>query len=84
MALPSIPVDTDPEVFERLVERWKALTVADRVTLVNQINADVERLAVAGILADRPTLSDVEVRHELARRRYGDELADAAYRHLLP
>lgn len=59
------------------------MTVAERVALVEQINADVELLAVAGILAERPGLSEVEVRHELARRRFGAALADEAYRLLL-
>lgn len=59
------------------------MTTAERVELVDQITADVERLAVAGILAQQPELSEVEVRHELARRRFGADLADEAYRHLL-
>ncbi len=79
----SIPSDTDPEVFRVVVERWRTMTVAERVALVEQINADVELLAVAGILAERPGLSEVEVRHELARRRFGATLADEAYRLLL-
>ena len=74
----SIPAGTDPEVFRLVVERWSAMTVADRVELVDQINVDVELLAVAGILAERPQLSDVEIRHELARRRFGSRLADEA------
>jgi len=79
----SIPADTDPEAFRLLVERWRTMTVAERVALVDQINADVELLAVASIVAERPVLSEVEVRHELARRRFGSSLADEAYRHLL-
>lgn len=59
------------------------MTVAERVALVSQVNADVELLAVAGILAERPDLSDVEIRHELARRRFGAALADEAFQHLL-
>jgi len=79
----SIPIDTDPEAFRILVECWRAMTTAERVELVDQINADVELLAVTAILAGKPDLSDVEVRHELARRRFGPNLADAAYQHLL-
>jgi len=79
----SIPADTEPEVFRLLVERWRTMTVAERVELIDQINADVELLAVAGIKAERPELSEVQVRHELARRRFGSRLADGAYRHLL-
>jgi hypothetical protein len=79
----SVPADTGAEAFELLVARWRTMTVAERVMLVEQINADVELLAVAGIRADRPELTEVELRHELARRRFGVRLADEAYEHLL-
>ena len=59
------------------------MTIADRVALVDQITADVELLAVAGILAEQPALSEIEVRRELARRRFGAQLADEAYQRLL-
>jgi len=65
-----------------LVERWRSMTIAERLELIDQLNADVERMAIAGILADDPDLTELEVRVELARRRYGDELADAAYQSL--
>lgn len=83
MAPRSIPLDTDPEAFRVLVDSWRSLTIAERVELVDQMAADVELLAVTGILAAQPDLSPVEVRHELARRRFGAALADEAYRHLL-
>lgn len=83
MAPRSIPLDTDPEAFRVLVDSWRSLTIAERVELVDQMAADVELLAVTGILAAQPGLSPVEVRHELARRRFGAALADEAYRHLL-
>ncbi len=65
-----------------LVERWRTMTLSERVELIDQLNADVERMAIAGILADDPDLTEVQVRYELARRRYGDELADAVYQSL--
>lgn len=79
MAHGSVPLDTDPEVFELLVDRWRTMTMAERVKLVDQINRDVELLAVTGILTTNPGWSDLEVRRELTRRRYGDELADEAF-----
>ena len=79
----SIPADTDPEAFEVLVECWRAISIADRVTMVDQITADVGLLARLGIQAAHPEMSEVEVRHELARRRFGAELADEAFQHLL-
>ena len=78
----SIPADTEAEVFEILVARWRSMSIADRVALVDQINADVEVLAIAGIRHQKPQLSEIEIRHELARRRFGAGLADAAYQHL--
>jgi hypothetical protein len=83
MAPRSIPADTDADPFRVLVACWRTMSIADRVELVDQIAADVELLAVAGILARDPGLSDIEVRYELARRRFGATLADEAYQHLL-
>ena len=62
-----------------MVDRWRAMSTAERVGLIEQLNADVELLAVAGILSERPDLSELELRHELARRRFGRALADSAY-----
>lgn len=82
MRVSAVPSDTDPAVFEMLVVQWRSMTIAERVGLVDQLCADVERLAMAGIAMQRPTASVSEIRQELARRRYGSELADAAYRDL--
>lgn len=81
MAQASIPVDTDPEAFAVLVDRWRAMSVAERVDLIDRLNADIERMAIAGIRATNPGLTEPEIRHELARRRFGAALADEAYRH---
>jgi hypothetical protein len=66
-----------------MVDRWRTMTIAERVALVDQINADVELLAVTGIQSVRPDLSEIEVRHELARRRFGAVIADPAFEHLV-
>lgn len=81
MAQVSIPADTDPAAFAVLVDRWRSMSVAERVDLIDQLNADVEQMAVAGIRATRADLSEPDIRHELARRRFGAALADEAYRH---
>lgn len=80
MAQASIPTDTDPAAFALLVERWRSMSVAEKIDLIDQLNADVERMAVAGIRAAHPGITERELRHELARRRFGPELADEAYR----
>jgi hypothetical protein len=59
------------------------MTVSERAELTQQLSIDVERIARAGILAYHPTYSEIEVCHELARRRYGNVLADAAYAGLM-
>lgn len=63
-----------------LVACWRSMSVADRVALIDQMNADVERIAVAGIRLTQPDLDGHELRHALASRRFGRALADAAYR----
>lgn len=79
----AIPADTDPGSFDVLVACWRAMSIAERVALVDQMHADVELLAVAGIRATRPDLAGNELLRELARRRFGAAVADEAYRHLL-
>jgi hypothetical protein len=83
MDIGAVPSDTDPEVFEILVARWRSMTVAERVVLVDRLCIDVARFAELGIRAERPEASATEVSYELARRRYGSDLADEAYRDLL-
>lgn len=84
MVRSAVPADTEPAAFAILVARWRAMTIAERADLTQRLCLDVERLARAGIAARYPTYSEVEICHELARRRYGNALADAAYADLLP
>jgi hypothetical protein len=79
MVRSAIPADTDPTAFAVLVERWRSMSVAERAELTEQLCLDVEQLARAGIVARYPSYSEIEICHELARRRYGTVLADAAY-----
>lgn len=51
----------------------------ERAALADQLSIDVARIARAGIEARRPGAGPDEVLHELARRRYGANLADAAF-----
>jgi len=75
----AVPADTSAEVFALQVEAWRRLSIVERVEIVRKLNANVERLAVAGIRMVDPDIDDDALRHELTRRRYGSELADAAY-----
>lgn len=84
MVRSAVPADTDPTAFAILTARWRAMSVCERAELTEQLCLDVERLARAGIVSRYPTYSEIEICHELARRRYGTTLADAAYAGLLP
>ena len=77
------PVDTEVHAMQVLVDRWRSMTVAERVASIDQLNADVETLATVGIRVECPWVTDIQLRYELARRRFGDRLADEAYRSLL-
>jgi hypothetical protein len=79
----AVPADTDPTAFAILSARWSTMGIGERAELVQQLCVDIERLARAGIRARHPGYSEIEICHELARRRYGAALADAAYASLL-
>lgn len=78
------PLDTDPQIEAMVVTHWRSVSVTDRADTVRRLCRDVEVLARVQIAAERPTLDEVEVCHELARRRYGRVLADAAYAGRIP
>ncbi len=84
MVRSAVPADTDAAAFAVLMERWRAMDIGQRAELTQQLCVDVERLARAGIVARYPNYSEIEICHELARRRYGSALADAAYSGLVP
>jgi hypothetical protein len=80
----AFPADTDPTAFAILTARWSAMSVSERAELTQQLCLDVEHVARVGIVARYPTYSEIEICHDLARRRYDTALADAAYAGLLP
>jgi hypothetical protein len=67
-------------VFDVLVDRWRAMSPCERASLAGRLSDDVATLAAAGIRATNPGIGDADLAHELARRRYGSALADAAHR----
>jgi len=75
----TVPADTDPEVYRLQIDRWRSMSPVERARLAERLSADVTTIAIAGILRDRPDATHREVRRELVRRRFGEELAAAAY-----
>lgn len=80
----AIPDDTDEKSWAVLVECWRSMSVIEKADLTEQMCLDVEQIARVGIARRYPTHTEIEICHELARRRYGDALADAAYVGLIP
>ena len=72
--------DTPPEVFDALVEQWRAMSPYQRAVLADRLSTDVVTLARAGIRARHPGIGNAELARELALRRYGSTLTGAAYR----
>lgn len=62
-----------------MTARYRTMTVAERMHRFTQMQADVERIAVAGIRAQHPGIDDEHLRYELFRRRYGGALAREVY-----
>jgi hypothetical protein len=75
----AIPADTSASSFAMLTAVWNTMDLGERADLIQQLCLDVEALARVGIHARYPDFSEMEICHELARRRYGAALADAAY-----
>lgn len=71
--------DTTDEIRALVVQRLRAMSTAERFQRCVEMTAAVEQLTIAGIRAAHPDIDDVDIPRELARRRYGDALADAAY-----
>lgn len=75
----SVPEDTDPEAWERLVERTRALGPAGRARRTAELNASVRAAALAGIRLRHPEADEREQRLYLAALLLGDDLVKRAF-----
>ena len=73
------PSDTTPEVWDRLTQQWSSMSPAERAELAASMSAALADAARAGILADEPGADEGRVRYLLTQRRYGTDLAEAAF-----
>ncbi|WP_419551391.1 hypothetical protein [Candidatus Poriferisodalis sp.] len=73
------PEDTSPEIWHRLTNTWESMTPAQRVALAAAMSAAIETSTRAGIRIDEPDADETRVRFLVAQRRYGTEVADAAF-----
>lgn len=72
--------DTSIEAQSMLDARFVAMSSAERATVAEQLSSACTALAIAGIRAANPALSEADLAYHLALRRYGRQLADEVYR----
>lgn len=58
---------------------WRSMSETDKLLAFRDLCASVDTLARIGILLDHPTAAETDVLRHLASRRFGSELAEAAY-----
>jgi len=73
------PSDTAPEVERVLLERWRAMTTAEKAALVERLTRASEALALAGIRDRHPHADEEELRLRLGGLRIGRRLMVEVY-----
>ena len=71
--------DTDPKAMEVWIELLRALPPGKKLECVFSMIDFMHYIALPQIQKQYPAYSEREVLHELARRRYGGEIADHVY-----
>jgi hypothetical protein len=74
-----LSADTDATSERRQIERWRAMSPAEKLALVTELNAAVDTLAMAGIRLRHPGASDREQFLRLACIKLGRDLAKRVY-----
>lgn len=75
----AVPQDTSPEVWERQMAAIGGRSVAERLAEWAAFNAAMSLLEADAVRRRHPEYDDDEVLRALVRRRYGDDLARAAW-----
>lgn len=70
--------DTDPLVARMLVEGYRKMSPAQRLSLAGQMCEAVFNLVVAGLRARHPGASEEDLKRHIAEIYLGQELAKAA------
>lgn len=72
--------DTPPHVQRRLAAVFATMTGAERVTLAAEMAEEAKLIAIAGIRARKPELTDSQIAEEWIRLLHGDQVADRVAR----
>ena len=73
------PLDSDTETVRRQVEHWRGMSPAEKLSIVDALNEDVQRLAEAGVRLRHPHSTPRDVFLRVAALRNGRALTLAAY-----
>lgn len=74
-----LSADTDAESERQQIERWRAMSPAEKVRVVVELNAAADTTALAGIRLRHPGASLREQFLRLARVKLGRDLARQVY-----
>jgi hypothetical protein len=74
-----LSADTDAESEQRQIARWRAMSPADKLRLVAELNAAADTMALAGIRLRHPGASPREQFLRLATVKLGRDLARQVY-----
>lgn len=72
-------LDTSSVQRDRYYQRLRGLAPHERAAMLDRLCRGVRELAEAGIRHQHPTLTDPEVRRELAVRLYGEAVAERLF-----
>lgn len=75
-----MPEDTDASALRVLDELYAAMSPTEKLERVAELSVGANRLALAGLRARHPDLTEEELLLRLAEIRLGPELFKAAYR----
>ena len=72
-------VDTPGEAIDLVVERWRAMSAADKLGVVAGLNRACDQLSESGVRRRHPGATEHEVQHRVFALRLGRDLMVDVY-----
>ncbi len=69
-------IDTSAEVQAKQADFWRTATIAEKVSIVNELTNAATQLACIGIEMNYPDATEKEKLYHLAVRRYGKKTVE--------
>lgn len=76
---PLVPADTSPDVWRRQMQIVANMSVQERIARWESFNVALAEMEASAVRSAHPDMDEDHVLFELVRRRYGDDLAIAAW-----